>query len=81
MVRPIRLLVAGDHVRIVCEDGQLLRALTLDSDRRSFGAATPVHDVLRLHIGGHRGIETPTAGRLIYGAARSVTARGLGSAG
>src|SRR5437870_2698537 len=43
----IRLLVAGDHVRIVREDGQVLRALTLDSDRRYFGAATPVHNVLR----------------------------------
>ena len=43
----IRLLVAGDHVRIVREDGQVLRALTLDSDRRYFGAATPVHNVVR----------------------------------
>src|SRR5438128_4665155 len=42
----IRLLVAGDHVRIVREDGQVLRALTLDSDRRYFGSATPVHNVV-----------------------------------
>ncbi len=43
----IRLLIAGDHVRIVREDGQLLRALTLDADRRYFGAPTPVHNVVR----------------------------------
>jgi len=29
------------------EDGQLLRALTLDSNRRYVGAATPVHNVVR----------------------------------
>ncbi len=43
----IRLLVAGDHVRIVREDGQLLRELTLDAERRYFGLEAPVHNVLR----------------------------------
>lgn len=43
----IRLLVAGDHVRIVQENGQLLRELTLAPDRLYFGATTPVHNVLR----------------------------------
>jgi transposase InsO family protein len=43
----IRLLVADAHVRIVREDGQLLRELTLDPDRIYFGLRTPVHNVLR----------------------------------
>ena len=43
----IRLLIAGDHVRIVRENGQLLRELTLDADRLYFGATTPAHSVLR----------------------------------
>ncbi|HEV8671278.1 MAG TPA: integrase core domain-containing protein [Candidatus Limnocylindria bacterium] len=45
----IRLLVANADVRVVREDGQLLRALTLDPSRdyQSRRAATPVHNVLR----------------------------------
>jgi transposase InsO family protein len=43
----IRLLIAGPHVRIVREDGQLLRELTLDADRLYFGTSRPVHNVLR----------------------------------
>jgi transposase InsO family protein len=43
----IRLLIAGAHVRIIREDGQLLRELTLDADRLYFGLRTPVHNVVR----------------------------------
>ena len=43
----IRLLIAGPNVRIVRDDGQLLRELTLDPSRRYFGAATPVQNVVR----------------------------------
>jgi hypothetical protein len=43
----IRLLIAGANVRIVREDGQLLRELTLDPSRRYFGVRTPVHNVVR----------------------------------
>lgn len=43
----IRLLIAGANVRIVTEDGRLLRELTLDPSRRYFGAQTPVHNVVR----------------------------------
>jgi len=45
----IRLLVADAHVRVVREDGQLLRELTLDPSRdyQSRRSATPVHNVLR----------------------------------
>jgi len=45
----IRLLVADAHVRVVREDGQLLRQLTLDPSRdyQSRRSATPVHNVLR----------------------------------
>ena len=45
----IRLLIADAHVRIVREDGQLLRELTLDPSRdyQPHTAATPVHNVLR----------------------------------
>jgi transposase InsO family protein len=43
----IRLLVAGAHVRVIREDGRLLRELTLDADRRYFGTTGPVHNVLR----------------------------------
>jgi transposase InsO family protein len=43
----IRLLIAGTNVRIVRDDGQLLRELTLDPSRRYFGAPTPVHNVVR----------------------------------
>lgn len=45
----IRLLIAGAHVRIVREDGQLLRELTLDPSRgyQPRGGSTIVHDVSR----------------------------------
>jgi len=43
----IRLLVADAQVRIIREDGQLLRELTLDPDRLYFGTSTPVHNVVR----------------------------------
>jgi transposase InsO family protein len=43
----IRLLIAEPNVRIVRDDGQLLRELTLDPNRRYFGAPTPVHNVVR----------------------------------
>jgi len=43
----IRLLIAEPNVRIVGDDGQLLRELTLDPSRRYFGAPTPVHNVVR----------------------------------
>ncbi|HLD77518.1 MAG TPA: IS481 family transposase [archaeon] len=44
---PIRLLIAGDQVRIIKEDGSLLRELKLDADSRYFGLRTPVQNVLR----------------------------------
>ena len=43
----IRLLIAEPNVRIVRHDGQLLRELMLDPNRRYFGAPTPVHNVVR----------------------------------
>jgi transposase InsO family protein len=44
----IRLLIAGATVRIVREDGQLLRELTLDPSRDYQARRTPiVHDVVR----------------------------------
>jgi len=43
----IRLLIAEPNVRIVRDDGRLLRELTLDPGRRYFGAPTPVHNVVR----------------------------------
>ena len=43
----IRLLIAEPNVQIVRDDGQLLRELTLDPGRCYFGAATPVHNVVR----------------------------------
>jgi transposase InsO family protein len=47
--RKVRLLVAGDDVRIITEDGQLLRALTLDPNRNYYGLGGrwPVHNVLQ----------------------------------
>jgi transposase InsO family protein len=47
--RPVRLLVAGDHVRVVTEEGTLLRELTLDPSRdyQRLGGRTLVHDVVR----------------------------------
>ncbi|MGH2473442.1 MAG: hypothetical protein ACRDG6_13825, partial [Candidatus Limnocylindria bacterium] len=43
----IRLLIAGDRVRIIRDDGALLRELTLDADRLYFGNPRPVHNVVR----------------------------------
>jgi transposase InsO family protein len=47
--RKVRLLVAGADVRIVTEDGELIRALTLDSNRnyQPLGGRWPVHNVLQ----------------------------------
>jgi hypothetical protein len=47
--RKVRLFVAGADVRIVTEDGQLLRALTLEPDRTYYGLGGrwPVHNVLQ----------------------------------
>ena len=51
--RPVTLLVAGRHVRVVAEDGSLLRELTLDPARDYQPLGTPcgrprvVHDVVR----------------------------------
>ena len=43
----IRLLVAGDHVRVITEAGRLLRELTLDPGRLYFGTSRPVHNDVR----------------------------------
>jgi transposase InsO family protein len=43
----IRLLIAGAQVRVIREDGQLLRELMLDPERVYFGTSTPVHNVVR----------------------------------
>ena len=44
----IRLIVAGANVRVVRDDGQLLRELTLDPSRDyQSRTPTPVHKVLR----------------------------------
>ena len=42
------LLVAGPDVRIIAEDGELIRALTLDPTRvyHPLGGRWPVHNVL-----------------------------------
>lgn len=47
--RKVRLFVAGADVRIVTEDGQLLRALTLEPNRSYYGLGGrwPVHNVLQ----------------------------------
>jgi len=50
--RKVTLLVAGAEVRIVTEDGELLRALTLDSSRayqplNGREGREPVHNVLQ----------------------------------
>jgi transposase InsO family protein len=47
--RSIRLLVAGDHVRVVTDEGTLLRELTLDPTRdyQRLGGRTLVRDVVR----------------------------------
>jgi hypothetical protein len=47
--RKVRLLVVGADVRIVTEDGELIRALTLDPTRsyQPLRGRWPVHNVLR----------------------------------
>jgi transposase InsO family protein len=47
--RKVRLLVAGADVRVITEDGELIRALTLDPTRnyQPLGGRWPVHNVLR----------------------------------
>jgi transposase InsO family protein len=46
--RRVNLLVAGPHVRIIAEDGELIRALTLDPTRnyQPLGGRWPMHNVL-----------------------------------
>ena len=46
--RKVNLLAAGPDVRIVAEDGELIRALTLDPTRsyQPLGGRSPVHHVL-----------------------------------
>ncbi len=39
--QPVMLLVAGDHVRVIAEDGALLRELTLDPSRDYQPSSTP----------------------------------------
>jgi hypothetical protein len=43
--KPLRIFVGGAQVRVVTEDGELLRALTLDY--RPLNGRWPVHNVLR----------------------------------
>ena len=74
--RKVRLLVAGPDVRIITDDGELIRALTLDPTRvyHSLGGRWPVHnvfatggnDVLREDSGGPEGIRTPWPGGAIH---------------
>ena len=47
--RTVRLLVAGADVRIITEDGELLRALTLDATRNYYGLGGrwPLHNVVQ----------------------------------
>ena len=47
--RKVRLLVAGPDVRIITEDGELVRALTLDPNRnyQPLGGRWPAHNVLQ----------------------------------
>jgi len=47
--RRVRLLVAGPEVRVITEDGELIRALTLDPDRdyQPLGGRWPMHNVLQ----------------------------------
>ena len=47
--RKVRLLVAGPDVRIVTEDGELIRALTLDPTRnyQALGGRWPMHNVVQ----------------------------------
>jgi len=47
--RRVMLLVAGDDVRIIAEDGQLLRVVTLEPNRDYYGLGGrwPLHNVLQ----------------------------------
>ncbi|HYR53562.1 MAG TPA: hypothetical protein VEQ13_01455, partial [Methylomirabilota bacterium] len=47
--RKVNLLVAGPDVRIITDDGELLRALTIDPTRnyQPLGGRWPVHNVLQ----------------------------------
>ena len=47
--RRVRLLVASPDVRIISDDGELIRALTLDPLRnyQPLGGRWPVHNVLQ----------------------------------
>jgi len=47
--RRVRLLVAGPDVRVITDDGQLIRALTLDPTRnyQPLGGRWPAHNVLQ----------------------------------
>jgi transposase len=47
--KPVHLLAAGAQVRIVTEEGELLRALTIDPTRdyQPLNGRWPVHNVLR----------------------------------
>jgi transposase InsO family protein len=47
--RRVRLLVAGPDVRVITEEGELIRALTLDPHRdyQPLGGRWPVHNVLQ----------------------------------
>jgi len=47
--RRVRLLVAGPDVRVITEEGELIRALTLDPlrDYQPLGGRWPVHNVLQ----------------------------------
>jgi len=47
--RKVTLLVAGADVRIVTDDGELIRTLTIDATRnyQPLGGRWPVHNVLQ----------------------------------
>jgi transposase InsO family protein len=47
--RRVRLLVAGPDVRVITEEGELIRVLTLDPDRdyQPLGGRWPMHNVLQ----------------------------------
>ena len=47
--RRVRLLVAGPDVRIITDDGELIRALTIDPTRnyQPLGGRWPAHNVLQ----------------------------------
>jgi len=47
--RKVRLLVAGPDVRIITDDGELIRALTIDPERnyQPLGGRWPAHNVLQ----------------------------------